>query len=114
MNNLNLPPFYVGQKVVYITGHNMPKNSIHTVNFISKKPCGCSWVIRIDDEKFIPTPGNTNKIVCVQCGVVYSRQKDTGEVWDANAFRAIQEAKPPLMTFTQIKEKEKEEILILN
>lgn len=39
--NLGLPPFYIGQKVVYLTGLNMPKGTIKTVEQIVKFDCGC-------------------------------------------------------------------------
>lgn len=114
MNKLNLPPFYVGQKVVYITGINMPKNSIHTISEIVKKPCGCCIGIRINNEPFIPTSGFFSNIRCVNCGNIYPRALDTGELWNPESFRPLQQQKFPLMTFSKIVEKEKEEILINN
>jgi hypothetical protein len=53
MKNLNnLPPFYEGQKVVYITGIAMPKYSIHTVKAVIKHPCGLYSIrIGVDVQK---------------------------------------------------------------
>lgn len=55
MENLNLPPFYVGQKVVYIgTKGTLPMKSIHTVVDIKRHPCGC-WAVnvgRIADKRY--------------------------------------------------------------
>jgi len=108
MNNLNLPPFYVGQRVEYIgNGSKLKKHSKHTVLDIWKEPCGC-WGIDIGKSK------DSGKMLrkCIYCNVIYDNTFKAG--FYARVFRPVQEAKPPLMTFTQIKEKEKEEILILN
>jgi len=52
-NNLkNLPPFYVGQKVVYITGISMPKDSIHIISDCLKKECNC-YVVSVNGSKII-------------------------------------------------------------
>jgi len=112
MNNLKLPPFYVGQKVVYITGKRMPKNSIHTITGIVKHDCG-HFGVYINTKNF--NWGPTIKYCkCEICGELSPVSPGSTKPWSTLSFRAIEEAKPPLMTFTQIKEKEKEEILILN
>jgi len=114
----NMPLFYVGQKVVYITGISMPKNSIHTVSDYVIDPCGCHRVY-IDGEIKIVNKGknpNTSLFRCIDCGTVYPKSKgishDYG--WKVSSFRAVQEQSYPLMTFSKIVEKEKEEILINN
>lgn len=33
--------WYVGQKIVYITGINLPKNSIHVIRSLTHMRCGC-------------------------------------------------------------------------
>jgi len=105
MNKLNLPPFYVGQKVVAIKSHSQgifKKGDVFKVKALMK-PC-CYWVCDIGIE-------NISDIMECNCGNEYK-----SSVWAiaCHVLAPIQEAKPPLMTFTQIKETEKEEILILN
>jgi len=112
MNKLNLPPFYVGQKVVYITGINMPKDSIHTVTGIIKKSCGC-YGLYINTLN-LPWKDNLPIHRCAECHSTAIKDHPIIGDWCSKSFRAIEEAKPPLMTFTQIKETEKEEILTLN
>jgi len=109
-NKLNLPPFYIGQKVVYITGLNMPKNSIHVVRNMIKQTCGC-WTLVIDVKA--PTEGIHHACMCADCGG-YFTSNTTFLAWNPNSFRAIQEAKPPILTFKQIQKVEEEEVLILN
>lgn len=113
MSKLNLPPFYVGQKVVYITGYNMPKNSIHTVLDVWQSNCGC-WFIDVAASPVRGQFKNNKFVSCAECGEFFEIRKPERQGVSAKSFRAIEEAKPPLMTFTQIKEVEKEEILILN
>jgi len=117
MKKLNLPPFYIGQKVIYITGISMPKDSVHTVSDMRQNICGC-WSIEINGAviKTIPFKNDGTHVSCDDCNYFEplrsSHFKLTG--WDPRSFRAIKEAKPPPLTFTQIKETEKEEMLILN
>jgi len=113
MSKLNLPPFYVGQKVVYITGISMPKNSIHVVLGIWRAPCGC-WVVDVSESPNYGQYKTEWYLLCASCGNHFQVSKPERQGIFASSFRAIDEAKPPLMTFTQIKETEKEEILILN
>lgn len=66
MENLNnLPPFYVGQKVVYITGDNMPKNSIHIVREVILADCGC-FILKINTK----SPVELKKLMLVIFGIV--------------------------------------------
>jgi hypothetical protein len=113
MSKLKIPPFYIGQKVVYITGLQMPKNSIHVVSdtFLSK--CGC-WVIEINNKKLTPFTAKTNRTRCLNCGNAYNSHNNDYTGWASNSFRAFEEKKLQLLTFIEIKEKEKEEILTLN
>jgi len=34
--------WYIGQKVVYVTGNYLPINSVHTINRIVYQTCGCT------------------------------------------------------------------------
>jgi len=103
-NNLNnLPPFYVGQKVVYITGRNMPKDSIHTVLDVKKDACGC-WRIYVG---MIGIVYNNSRVKCSVCGII-SLTKDS---LDANyiastSFRPLQESVFPSLTMSRVIEKE--------
>ena len=112
---VNIAPFIVGDKVVYITGISMPKNSRHIVSEIRQDICGC-WTIGINgipiklDYKF-------NTVFRCSCGAI----NDIDMIgWDAKSFRKIAEQKPPMLTFEKIKEdesvkeREEKEILILN
>lgn len=114
---MNLPPFYIGQKVVYITGKSMPKNSIHTVTGIIQSSCGC-WDISINGIPFDKQekPSLSNSFVCSVCLKIINRGNPVDELkgWSVESFRPLQQTKFPLMTFYQIKEKETTEILINN
>jgi len=103
-----LPPFYVGQKVVYITGLYMSKNSNHVVSDIKQCSCGC-WVIGINGQVLKIT--KPEGVFYFDCGAPLSVDPDyTG--WDATSFRARESQPFPLITLTQIqtKELEKEQV----
>lgn len=107
MNNLsNLPPFYIGQKVVAIKNHSQgvfKKGDTFTVLGVSKH-C-CKWCIEIGIQ-------GMGKWECSVCNVEHPHIKE----WfmHADMFSPIQEQSYPLMTFSKIVEKEKEQILINN
>lgn len=88
MENLNLPPFYIGQKVVYITGLNLPKNSTWTVIEIEKGEC-ChrnGWRVNIGkyyEPKFINRQ-------CPVCKAIYKKTDDV-RWFNATAFAPIEE-----------------------
>ncbi len=107
MNKLNLPPFYIGQKVIYITGAFMPKDTICTIKQIEQKGCGC-WCVDINVSVHTPT----GYFRCHNHSNF--RIKDNGMIWDANSFRPFQQTSFPLLTLSKIKETEKEEILTAN
>jgi hypothetical protein len=106
-HKLNLPPFHIGQKVEYITGYNMPKGTIKVVQQILQFPCGC-WKIGFGE----PPQYNSLNSGCTDHGSCVSLLG--WQHWDSTSFRAIQESPHPSLTFTQIKEVEKEEILLPN
>jgi hypothetical protein len=115
MNKLNLPPFYIGQKVVYLTGINMPKGTICKVSDYHVNPCGCKYLY-VNNEKKEYEFGATDApfFKCNTCGDIYLKSSGPTSTngWVAESFAPIEEA--PLLTFSQIKKAEKEEILILN
>lgn len=103
MENKNIPPFYVGQKVEYITGNNMPKYSKHIVSNVYKSPCGC-WMIDINNTSKIQTLGEHSYWECCECkGKIYDYNFYG---WYATSFRPIQEQTFPLMTYSKVIEKE--------
>lgn len=111
MNPLNnLPPFYIGQKVVYITGNYMPKNSTHIVRKCYKAPCGC-YKIEIDqnpDWTFIEPKYDYIEMKC--CGNVISVM-DYNKIqngWYSQSFRPLQESPFPSLTYSKVVEKESE------
>lgn len=114
MKNLNLPPFYVGQKVVYVTGTNMPKDSIHTVTGIKQNSCGC-WSIAINGEPFGKNNAY-NMLYCLKCGTrnLPLCGNNLLRGWYAANFRPLQQQNFPLITLSKIREKEKEEYLVAN
>lgn len=98
----NLAPFYVGQKVVYITGYNMPKNTVCVVTAVFKKPyCNC-WHIDINK----PNPGglynHPGKYNCTECGSVYTVHESQLRGWAASSFRPLQEQSFPLIKYTRV------------
>lgn len=114
-NKFNLPPFYIGQEVIYITGILMPKNSKHIISDLKQDPCGC-WNIGIDGQKLnIVTHLEYDIIICDSCEKEYSSNfPEVENGWDPNSFRPVENTKLPLLTFKQIQKVEKEEVLILN
>lgn len=105
--NLSLPPFYVGQKVVAITNHPTDAFSIgdeFTVTGVYSSCCGFCITIGIESNPY----GQ----YCIHCKRMVMKIEEN--LYDSTRFRPLESAPLPLMTFSQIKEKEKEEILILN
>lgn len=101
-NNLNnLPPFFIGQKVVYITGISMPKDSVHTVKFTNKSSCGC-WFISIGEDRIDSDDGSL--YYCVECGNNVVGNFING--WSAKSFRPLQESVFPSLIMSKAIEKE--------
>lgn len=104
----NLPPFYIGQKVVYITGRNMPKLSKHIISDIKQEDCGC-WVMSINGHKLhsaLP-PKPYKGFTCDICnGVMFEIWTSTDGLdgWNPNSFRAIKEQSFPLLTYSKVLE----------
>jgi hypothetical protein len=102
MENLNnLPPFYVGQKVVYISGVNMPKYSRHIVLDIIKWPCGC-WYIDVGQKV-------SNVAVNARCLEHDARMMVNNDVkyFLASSFRQEEKQTYPLIELKKVIEKEK-------
>lgn len=107
MKASNLPPFYVGQKVVCIEGYPNPrffkKGDQFTILDIIKTPCCNMWIVNIG----VSMPYKNT--IC-DCGQTFK----ANQMFRASRFAPIEKQNIPLMTFSQIKEKEKEQILIDN
>lgn len=106
MNKLNLPPFYVGQKIVCVIGHKdgqFKKGDVFKVQSIKRESCCGNWVVNIGLRT------DYCLIVC-QCGHI----NNNDDYYSCNRFKPLEEMNAPLLTFQQIKEVEKEEVLILN
>lgn len=115
---VNIPPFHLGQKVVYITGKSMPKGSVHTVTEMYLPPCGCRYIIGINGVPIKFKSFVADIVRCAACGLElpasrYHGLYDDGG-WNQNSFRPLQESKMPLIKLSQIKETEKEQVLIEN
>lgn len=85
MENLNLPPFYVGQRVVYLTGNHMVKGSIHPVKAIVQMSCGC-WLIDVG-----VSVDNANGYRCSKDGGIFMKQNTESSFFDATSFAPIEE-----------------------
>lgn len=99
MNFNNLPPFYVGQKVVYIKNISLPYNSVHTVLEIKTTECGV-WSIFVGKM-------SGNKIGGVHtCNVCGKLHKNTGKLFHlATSFVPLQETFESI-SFEKVIEKE--------
>lgn len=114
----NTPPFFVGQKVVYISDstNGLKRNAVYQITNILIQPCGC-FAFDIGLEKHTSLEIQCE---CCDCGrnvqnPFYVSHDDNFGFWiSANDIRPTQELKAPMLTFEKIKEEEKEEILTLN
>jgi len=110
----NIPPFTIGDKVVYITGKMMPKNSKHTISHVKQHICGC-WIVGINN---IPITSNKSTAGLVRCDLCLSLYSDShyevSGAWSAKSFRKVSEQPMKKLTFAEIEKVEKEEVLTLN
>jgi len=110
MEKANIPPFQIGDKVVYITGKHMPKNTICKITRVLRWPCGC-WGVHIDKQE--PKTLNAYANNCLDCGKDFPLQH-LPDVWCASSFRKVSEQPIKRLTFSEIEKVEKEEVLTLN
>lgn len=109
MENLNIGPFWVGQKVVAISSRaesGRIKDKIYTVLAVKRPSCGC-WIIDVG----LKMPKGKEFVYCPMHFTIIN-----GSImWQgANHFAPLQQSKFPLMTFSEIKVKEQEQVLIDN
>jgi len=112
MEKQNIAPFYIGQKVVYITGNNMPKGTIDVVADIKQDLCGC-WFISLSKNKSSLVRETNPLASIIQCGTCHKMFGREGWVkldyyWLASSFRPVQEQTFPLITYEKVMEKEKQ------
>lgn len=107
----NIPPFYPGEEIVYVTGNNLPKNSEHIAYRCIQFPCGC-WFVYI--QKTIAW-SNLNAVLssCIphNCNI----PQIGWQHWNATSF--VSKHRRPaakIMSFENIKEQEAKEVLIEN
>jgi hypothetical protein len=111
----NLPRFYKGQKVAYITGIVMPKGTVKIVKHVHVDPCGCQSVY-FSDEEAMPIIGYDGDdqeyqyLKCEACGDTYSPVPHLIDNvgWDVDSFRPLLESPFPSLTMSRVIEKEKE------
>ena len=98
----NLPPFYVGQKVVYIKNIALLENSIHIVRSIRPWPCGCFDVF-VDAYNFTAHSNWSGRVRCPDhdwcmlpgsCGI------------DSKSFRPVLQEKAPLIKLIKVIEEQ--------
>lgn len=106
MKNLNIGPFWVGQKVVAISSgaeSGRIKDKVYIVLAVKRPLCGC-WVIDVG----LKMPKGKEYVYCPQhLTSIYG-----STLWQgASNFAPLQQSKFPLMTFSEIKVKEQEQVL---
>lgn len=110
----NLPPFYLGETVEYITGILMPKGTRVKVTDLWQNDCGC-WALCFNGSpRDIKSIGNHDGWKCPNCDKHLGYQLQIESGWKASSFRSLQKQSFPLMKFTEILKKEELQILISN
>lgn len=124
MKNIFFPPFYSGQKVIYVGDpcEQLKKNKIYIVNGCKRNECGC-WCVDVSNVVHELFDSITTR--CTVCCSIrhstygYSTEIENGEVsgvwwFPERDFRPAEEMKAPAMTFEKIVQEEKKEVLIMN
>ena len=107
MENLNnLPPFYVGQKVVANCNHisGIVKDKIYTVLGVYKSHCG--YAINVGIQINLNVYNNTNSI-CT-CGAVFKKPIESYGIHEVSTtrFSPLQDQVFPSLTMSKVLEKE--------
>src|SRR5687767_14666600 len=108
MENLNIPPFVQGDKVVYIgrDEHFIKKGSIHIVSRCGKQDCGC-WFVDTNNLKHITISLQGQ---CAECGNVMKTAQGICRIGLQTAwlysgeFRKVQEQKMKQVSFEKLLE----------
>lgn len=98
-NKLNLPPFYVGQRVVCINTDGWAEESGRG------DPCDGP---KYKEELVV----NHLYLEDYEWAIVFNKYGSEG--YEHYWFKPLESIKPPLLTFQQVRQTEKEEVLILN
>lgn len=103
MNPLeNLPPFYVGQKVVSLSNHEsgLIKDKIYTVLAVIKGHCYYTIDIGLKNKSY------ANNLAKCTCGVTY--KTSPSDIWwhSSARFAPLQESAFPTLTLSRVIEKE--------
>lgn len=106
-NNLNnLPPFYIGQKVVYIGTKDKLKKGIHTILAIYKGNCKCiDFEVEIELKNDIIIDDATH-VKCTDCGEINISSKYRTFTFCSSSFRPLQESVFPSLKLSKVIEKE--------
>lgn len=110
MEKSNLPPFYIGQKVVYVGVHKELKDAVYTVLGVITYECGCHSVdIGLKNHSLY-------SIISCSCPLKNCVPKAERNIryFKHTSLRPIEQQKLPLMTFKEIRVKEQEHVLIDN
>lgn len=113
MEKANIAPFQIGDKVIYITGISMPKNSIHEITGLHIHACGC-WAVAINNIPFREMNVTTPMVRCIICYDVHSSRHYKIDGWAATSFRKVSEQPMKKLTFKEIEKVETEEVICLN
>jgi len=106
----NLPPFYVGQKVVALSnGLVRRKGKVYTVTMLDK--CKCGHIIHLDNITYEPNDMNGKPITKGEkyecnCGDIIVH--DGFAKFYSDNFAPIQESPFPSLTYSKVVEKESE------
>lgn len=103
----NIPPFYIGQKVVCTdsSGHDdvLTYKGEYVVHSITRTPCCGQWVVNVGVEQ-------PKGLICSGCLYLMG----FNNMFRSSRFRPLQSRRFPLIKLSEIKEKEREEVLCDN
>lgn len=105
-NLKNLPPFYVGQKVVAIENQSQgafKSGDEFVVKSITRPMCGCvnHWIVDVGVKSWC------NLIRMTSCCSKTLQMPDSTWFFNANRFAPLQQQKYPLIKLTKVIEKGK-------
>lgn len=113
---MKIAPFYSGQKVVCVdAGHYSGALSLGSTYTVAECMivCRCGWLVSlVGIKETLLVVGIGPIAICNDCGRSFPRRPL--HMFFAHRFRPLQESKMPLIKLSQIKETEKEQVLIEN
>lgn len=109
-NNLNnLPPFYVGQKVVSIESFDcLVEGHVYTVIKCHLRTCGCGWVVEVNIPNISVDGNRIYKGMTVRCSSCKKLRlsQSNNACYFHRRFRPLQESVFPSLTMSKVVEKE--------